>query len=553
MRKLICMAALSLAAFQGYSQKKGTKLSEDYTYKVSDPYRVFDAEEKQYFSKGNEELAIKFDGKEIVIQKFNTEKPSFLSEKKYEKYFPKNYSVESVLELGDKFYFFYSSWDGDNDKEQLFVEEIDFAKGEFTGEKKLLFQVDGHIAGDYARADGQVQSVWGMWTGGVQNKFTLMQSQDKKSVLVQYRKKPEVKRDTKSFDIIGLYTFDSSLTKLSGNEVTMPYTERRMNNLDYQLDNKGNLYMLTKVFHDDSNDDKKKRKDTEANYHVELFVIKSGSDKIDISKFENKDKFINRLWLFDTDKDYLVCAGFYSNGKGDFDDCDGIMGFKVKPDGKMYDTFYHEIPTEVLNQYETDRTKRKNEKKERKGEGAQFSDLQLKDLIFNADGSFVLVGEQDYIVAHTTYSQSGSRTYYTYHYCDLLVSKINADGKLGWMKKIAKNQKGMKGKGGMSYKYFGANDSHYFVFLDNVKNIDLPLNEEPKQHSDRQGGYLTSVKISDADGTLKKGSIFNARDVDDFGIHQFATNRVLKTAENAFTVEVYKKKKEDVLIKVVLN
>jgi hypothetical protein len=69
----------------------------------------------------------------------------------------------------------------------------------------------------------------------------------------------------------------------------------------------------------------------------------------------------------------------------------------------------------------------------------------------------------------------------------------------------------------------------------------------------RQGGYLTSVKISDADGTLKKGSIFNARDVDDFGIHQFATNRVLKTAENAFTVEVYKKKKEDVLIKVVLN
>ena len=34
-----------------------------------------------------------------------------------------------------------------------------------------------------------------------------------------------------------------------------------MNNLDYQLDNDGNLYLLTKVFHDDSNQDKKSKKD----------------------------------------------------------------------------------------------------------------------------------------------------------------------------------------------------------------------------------------------------------------------------------------------------
>ncbi|TGD57599.1 hypothetical protein [Flavobacterium humi] len=522
-------------------------LSNDYSYKLSEPYKVFDAKEKIYFAKGNEVMALKLDGKEVLIQKFDSDKPAFVKEKKYEKYFPKNYSIEQAMEIDGKYYFFYSSWDGDNDKEQLFAVEIDFASGEFVGSPKLVFQVDGKVAGTL--------TVGGMgFSYSVEDKFDFFQSRDKKKVLIQYRRKPEVKNDTKSFDIIGMFAYDGNLNKISGNEVTMPYTERRMNNLDYQLDSKGNLYLLTKVFHDDSNDDKKKRKDTEANYHIEMFVIKQGSDKIEISKFDNKDKFISKLWLFDTDKDFLVCGGFYSNGKGDFDDCDGLIAFKIKEDGSIYDKTFHEIPLEVLNQYESERTKKKNEKKERKGDDANFSDLELNDLVVNSDGSIVLVGEQYFTITHTSYSpQGGYRSYTTYHYCDMLVSKINADGSLGWMKKIAKNQIGGAGRGGMSYKYFNSNNYHYIVYLDNVKNIDLPLDKAPARHTDGKGGYLTAVKISDSDGALTKGSILNAREVGDFQIYQFSTNRIVKTSENTFVLEVYKKKKEDIMIKVDLK
>ncbi|MGH2664612.1 hypothetical protein [Flavobacterium sp.] len=543
-KKLLSIIVLFVMILnQSYAQKT---LSSDYAYKVSEPYRVFDADLKMYFSKGNEVLALKLDGKEILIQKFNADKPAFIKEKKYEKkYFPKNYCFEDVLEVDGKFYFFYSSWDGDNDKEQLFSNEIDFATGEFVGSPKLLFQVNGKVAG--------VMAVGGMgFSYEVVDKFDFYQSKDKKSVLVQYRKKPEVKRDTKSFDIIGLNAFDKDLNKVYGNELTMPYTERRMNNIDYQMDNKGNLYLLTKVFHDDSNDDKKKKKDTEANYHIELFLIKKDSKKIEISKFDNKDKFISKLWLFDSD-DYVVCGGFYSNGKGDFDDCDGIVSFKIKDDGTIFNKVTHEIPLEVLNQYETESTKKKNEKKERKGDDAKFSDLELKNLCINNDGSLVLVGEQFFITSHTTSSQSGMRTYYTYHYCDILAAKINADGSLGWMKKIPKNQVGGAAQGGMSYKYFNADNSHYLVFLDNVKNIDLPLDKTPARHADGHGGYLTAVKISDADGALTKGSILNSRDVEDFKIYQFSTNRIVKTSESSFLLEVYKKKKEDIMIKVDLK
>ncbi|PKP15104.1 MAG: hypothetical protein CVU07_11470, partial [Bacteroidetes bacterium HGW-Bacteroidetes-23] len=238
-----------------YSQKS---LSTDYSYKASQPYKVFDASSKYYFANGNEAMTVKVHKDEVLIQKFDATKPAFLKEKLYEKRFPKNFSLESVLELNNKYYLFYSSWDGDKDKEQLFYNEIDFKSGEFVGEPKLLFDVKGKLAGSMVAGGFMNFSV------GVTDKFDFLLSHDKKNMLVQYRKKPEVKRDVNSYDIIGLHAFDGDLKNTSSNELKMPYTERRMDNLDYHLDNYGNLYLLTKVFHDDSNKDKKKKKDEEA-------------------------------------------------------------------------------------------------------------------------------------------------------------------------------------------------------------------------------------------------------------------------------------------------
>lgn len=526
-----------------YSQKS---LSTDYSYKASQPYKVFDASSKYYFANGNEAMTVKVHKDEVLIQKFDATKPAFLKEKLYEKRFPKNFSLESVLELNNKYYLFYSSWDGDKDKEQLFYNEIDFKSGEFVGEPKLLFDVKGKLAGSMVAGGFMNFSV------GVTDKFDFLLSHDKKNMLVQYRKKPEVKRDVNSYDIIGLHAFDGDLKNTSSNELKMPYTERRMDNLDYHLDNYGNLYLLTKVFHDDSNKDKKKKKDEEANYHLELFMIKAGTNKIDITKFENKSKFINRLWIFDTSKDFLVAGGYFSNGKGDKSDSDGILAFKISQDGKIYDEVYHDIPLELLNQNESKKVVKKNEKKEKKGDGAKFTNLKLKDLVVNPDGSMILVGEQEFITYHTSGTGNNMRTYTRHHFQDIFISKISVSGQLDWMKKIPKSQIGSS-KGGMSYKYFNANNSHYLVFLDNVKNIDLEDDKVPAVHQDGKGGYLTSVKISDADGSYKKGSILNARDVEDFKLHQFSTNRVFKVSENSFMFESYKKQKEDIMIKVELN
>lgn len=532
-------------------------LSKDYSYTVSKPYKVFDANSKLYFHKNDQILAIKIDGKEIMLQKFNSkgDKIEFKSEKLYEAktLFPKNYVVENVMEFNDKFYFFYSSWDGgNNDNEQLFVREIDFEKGEFIGENKLLIKIHGKLTG--SPSSGTSIGFSPVISFGVVDKFNITVSNDKKKMLVRYRRKPEVKRDVNSFDVIGVHAYEGDLQQIWNNELKMPYTERRMDVLDYTIDRQANAYMLVKVFHDDSNSDKKKKKDKEANYHVELFRIPAGTTTIDITKIDVNDKFVNGLWMYESPADYIVCAGFYNKGKS-AKAADGLMVFKVKKNGGIFDTSFHEIPIEIINQNLSAKAKKKNEKKEKKleeegeGEGAEMQNFVMDKIQINSDGSLVLIGEQ--YIMNVYYDQRGA--HYSFDYNDILVTKIDAAGSLAWMKKIPKRQHGAKGLGGMSYKHMFANNNHYLLYLDNVKNFNLPYDKTPAMHGDGMGGFFTSFKINDASGESSYSSIFDIRNVDDMVMHQFAVKRILDISDDEFVIEFYKKKKEDVMMKVKMH
>lgn len=263
----------------------------------------------------------------------------------------------------------------------------------------------------------------------------------------------------------------------------------------------------------------------------------------------------NNSWLKVDAEDKVTIAGFFYE-KIDKKIKDGIYYIRLDKDYQTDVVSHNFIPLDIVNMYKSERAQEKNKKKKDKGKSVNISNLDLDQTVYLEDGSILLIGEKYYVTSYTTTSSNGSTTTrYVYHYEDILVTKIDSDGELIWMKKIPKIQRGGAGLGGMSYAYATHNNDHYFFFLDNLKNINLPPNERPATHSDGKGGIFTVVKIDNETGENTKNSLFDMKEVRMKGYkkpltaYQFNVDRVLKT-KDGIAVEVYKKGKEDIMIQI---
>ncbi len=526
---------------------------------LSKPYRVVDGSFKQYIQKGDELLKVTLDGKLVIIQKFDTKALTETSKKEYED-LTKGFSFEEIVELNDRFYFFYSVWDKPNETEQLFCREIDFKSGVLLAKEIAILKVQGKVTGSRAGLG------LSMFSFGVTNKFDFQTNSDQTSLLIKYRKKPLEKKDSKNFDVIGFYVYTTDLSKpLWSKEHTMPFTEALMDNLDYSVDKSGNAYLLAAVF-----DQEAKSRD-DVSFHLELFQVNAKTTKLAGSKIDFEGKSVNKIWVYENPKGFMMCAGFYSNDKKYSADAKGIFAFKIDAAGKIYDKATYDIPLEIINMYASKRQKEKNDKKDDAGE-LEFADLILRSITFQEDGSLVLFGEQHYIDMQSSgiplmpyYTLSdGTRVYqkycfscnttrYQYKYNDMLVTKIDANGKLAWMKKLPKRQMGLTGQGGMGYYSTSFEGKHYLLFLDNVKNVNIGKDEVPALHQDGRGGFLTSYTIDDKTGAVSKASLFDSRNVEGTEIFQFDVDRIRQISGSEFVLEAYKKGKEDILIKVNLK
>lgn len=535
--------------FWGISQDK-------FDYDISTPYRVIDGAEKYYFSITNNEktLSVKRDGKDIYMQSFDAKSMKELKREKISD-LPKGFVIEHMMWFNNKAYCFFSVWDRSNTTEQLFYREIDFHGCAFKGKEKRIISVKGKLT-------GAPVAVVGFWSVGTVDKFSFLLSKDRSKLLVQCRKKPEKRNDAISKDQIGMYVFDEDMKKISGNTIEMPYTEQMMDNIDYHVDSEGSPYILAKVRADGSDKNEKGagKKNKKANYHIELLKVDIPGKKIKISKVAVEGYFIKDIWLYEGTEEHMICAGFYnqktgsnwSNGawigqkKLSEGNADGIFLFHLNKEGGIDKKSFFSIPLEIINQYQKLGTQKRNEKKDAKGK-AELSYLELRKLDVQEDGSIIILGEQFYKVYH----QSRSGGYYTYHYEDILMTKIDKNGELVWMRKMPKRTSSRRYRGGLGFKHVELDGNHYLFFMDNVKNMELSLDQRPNAHVDGLGGFLTAYRINDNTGKVSKVSIFDSKKLKNgYSVKHFYTGKILQVSDTEFILELYKGQKEDVMIKI---
>jgi hypothetical protein len=535
-------------AFVSMSQ---VKLSKDFTLDASKPYPVVDAKHKKYLSVGdNKTISVKTDGEIVTIQGFDSETMKETSRKTYED-FPKYSKVQRIIQTNGAIQYIFEAYNKSDKTFSVYSREIDIASGTFK-EAKTLFTTSKPVTNAGRDEDGRTpigeSDARMIKLDGT--KFDVFQSFDKSKILIQYRVKPSEKSDAINKDEIGFYVFDSNMSKLWGGEVKMPYTEKEMNNLAYTVSSNGTAYMLIYL------NEKKK---------FELLTIKNQKEVTQNALAIDGKLVFQRFNLLEDKNGHITCAGYYANGldvkvnwTGSASlsfNTNGIYCFKMTTDGEVSDVWNYEFPLELIQQYNTEKEQEKIKTREEAGK-AGIPDLKMLEFIAQADGSYIVIGEQQYIRNEMVMTSTANVN----HFGHIVITKIGADGKVAWSKKLPKNQAFVTGdsylpygEGQLSIRYAENNGEHYILFVDNPKNADLALNKVPEGHKSGAGGFLSAFKVSDVDGSVERHTVADLESLDGVKAYQFQVTRINNVADKTFLLEVYKKDKEDAMIKITLN
>ncbi len=401
------------------------------------------------------------------------------------------YEHETFSDIKNNFYWFYSTWDRKAKAENLYALPFDKNGLKFSSSPIELITAP-KLANPY-------------------NKYKFNHSTDSNKILVTYRVKPREKRDKLNKDIIGFNLFDVKLKKLYASEIEMPYSEADMSILDYEVDSRGNIYLLAEVKLNNSVDGETDR-DNKRAYRYELMRVNQKDNSLQAIKINLDNKNTTSAVLTEDLQHNLVISGYYSNKKG-YGSVDGAYIIKLEIDNdnsvKKLNTTYAEFTDELLKSYERERVKRKMDKKE-KSDNLEATNLKFDYITFEPDGSMLIIGEEYYMTSYS-YRCGNSTCYsYTYYYNDIIALKVDKNGKTLWSTKIPKRQVSSSPYG-LSYKFHQYKGNYYFLYLDDIRVTDKDFNINPAGHSGEKGDYLASVKI-DANGKMSKSCILEMRD-----------------------------------------
>lgn len=419
----------------------------------------------------------------------------------------KNMVSEIVVDFNNNYFWLRSDWNKDAQKEALYATQIDVKNGRLAGKDQKLIEANRMGSAGYATN--------GFYSAKKVGKYDFNYDADHKKLMISYRLVPEERKDKNSFDRLGIHVFDENMQKIWGNEFTMPYTEKRMDNEDFAIDANGNAYLLAKVYDSDSRKEKDKETGNPA-YHLEVFKFTQNSQQVIHATVSLDQYFIQETSLIENAMHDMVIACTYSKnakGKG----TEGIFLGILNADGKVssYKKGHYKFPVGELQKFESRRKQRKIEK----NDDYEAPNLRVRNIIVEKDGSVLLACEEYFVKVHTSYSSgpggamSSSRTTYTYHYDDILASKIDASGNFLWMRKIPKRQQGTRGRGTMSFKLISDETGYYFLYLDNKKNEKMEDDDTPAKHVDGAGGQVMEAKV-DNNGKVTKEIVFDTRDED---------------------------------------
>jgi hypothetical protein len=192
---------------------------------------------------------------------------------------------------------------------------------------------------------------------------------------------------------------------------------------DYQLDNDGNVLLLTSI-----DSDKKVNRDK----RYSLVEAAAAKESLTYHPLRLENYYITDLKLaIDYLNNKMVLAGFFSE-LNSFSSA-GIFYTTIDRATGETKRFSESFKAKFLNEFTGERTINR---------GTELINYYIDRIVLRSDGGVILVAESYYVTESTNYNSYYQlyTTSYTYHYDNVLIFSVNREGKLDWENIIRKNQ-----------------------------------------------------------------------------------------------------------------
>ena len=200
--------------------------------------------------------------------------------------------------------------------------------------------------------------------------------------------------------------------------------------------------------------------------------------------------------------------GFYSDGE--MPDAKGVFNFNINlSDEKIALSDISPFSNELNFIFET--MKKENNRND-------YIKFKVRDINYNSDGGYTFISEyyDNYITTNTD-SKGFTQAVENYLYHDILITNINANGKINWITRIPKKQH-IKNPydNKISYNYISVGKNLYIVYNDNAKNLPLydsnpNIDISKLKNIGLFGSALILVKVT-SQGDFTREPLFNLKD-----------------------------------------
>lgn len=312
--------------------------------------------------------------------------------------------------------------------------------------------------------------------------FDIRMSRDSTKMMA-YANTPR-KRSKDARDEISVVVMDQEFEIIWEDKLTIPYADKDFAIRKYDVDNKGNVYVLGKHYKRKSSRQKKQPIGT---YKL-IGYFEEGHDR---QEFDLKlsNKFISEINYFITEDGNILCSGLYSNTS-----TSGSAGaFYLEIENETLEVVVEtmlEFDLDFITQGLSERQVKKAKKKKKKGKAVELYSYKIRNLIEKEDGGLVMIAEQYYyrVTSNTTTTNGVSTTTYTYHYYynDIVIVSFDEEGEIEWHDKIEKAQYSTNDNGYYSgFNMVVKDGKMHFFFVDqgySVPGLEIDRRTDKKSY-----------------------------------------------------------------------